>query len=142
MTFAVDPPPAGTAGKNLPCPNPRSMKTMTSDAVAAPGKGAAPLSSMASSTAGVEPGLTRNSALAWTDAATSAGVSIVPAPTTASGTSATMHVIDARAHLVRSVTSRTVRPPATRARASGTATASSSMTMTGITGARLSRSPM
>ena len=33
---------------------------MTSDAVAAPGKGAAPLSSMASSTAGVEPGLTRN----------------------------------------------------------------------------------
>jgi hypothetical protein len=59
------------------------MNTMTSDAVAAPGKGAAPLSSMASSTPGVEPGLTRNWAPASTDAATSAWVSIVPAPTTA-----------------------------------------------------------
>src|SRR3954447_4388553 len=59
---------------------------------------------------------------------------MVPAPTTASGTSAAMALIADGDAAVRSVTSIAGRPPAARARASGTAVSTSSMVRTGTTG--------
>src|SRR3954469_9542368 len=59
---------------------------------------------------------------------------MVPAPTTASGTSAAMALIAEGDAAVRSVTSMAGRPPAASARASGTAVSRSSMVRTGTTG--------
>ncbi len=65
--------------------------------------------------------------------------STVPEPTIASFTSALMARMQSGAALVRKVISRTGRPPPTSALASGTASATSSMTSTGMTGARRRR---
>ena len=58
---------------------------------------------------------------------------MVPIPTTASGTSAMMALAAGSATGVRKVTSSTRTPPATSARASGTASASRSIVRTGMT---------
>ena len=58
-------------------------------------------------------------------------------PTMASGTSAIMALAASTATGVRSVTSSTRTPPATSARASGTASSSRSMVSTGMTVADL-----
>ena len=92
---------------------------------------------MASSSAGVVPGLTRKVAPTSAQASTSAGLSTVPAPTRAWGTSAATVRIASRPAGVRSVISREVMPPRTRACASGTARSASLTTITGITGAAL-----
>src|SRR5215207_78207 len=81
------------------------------------------------------PGLTRYFAPAFDAAAMSSIFVTVPAPTTASGRSAAMAVIAASAAGVRSVTSSTGSPPATNARASGTASLTCSIVSTGMTGA-------
>ena len=83
---------------------------------------------------GVAPGLSAKRAPSAWAVSRSAGVSTVPRPTTASGTSAMIAFAASRATGVRRVISRVVMPPATRARASGTAWASSGTVMTGITG--------
>ena len=62
-------------------------------------------------------------------------LSTVPAPTIAPSTSPAIAAIASSAAPVRSVISITFSPPATSARASGTAAARSSMTTTGMTGA-------
>ena len=59
-------------------------------------------------------------------------VSTVPAPTSMSGTSATMRRMASSAAAVRKVTSAAGRPPFTRALARGTAFSASSMAMTGM----------
>ena len=68
---------------------------------------------------GLKPGLTMN----WEPAAMARSayslVSMVPAPTSISGTSATMRRIASSAASVRKVTSAAGRPPFTRARAKG-----------------------
>ena len=55
----------------------------------------------------------------------------LPAPTSISGTSATMRLMASSAAAVRNVTSAAGRPPLTRAFARGTALSASSMAMTG-----------
>jgi hypothetical protein len=83
----------------------------------------------------VAPGETPNRAPAALAALTSAGVRRVPAPTTPPGTWA-MARITSRAAGVRRVTSSAGRPPLTSASARGRAWARSSITRTGMTGAR------
>ena len=123
-------PPAASAGKNLTIGAPAVSACESSLAVAMPG------------TIGRPPGATPNAAPAATAARTCSGVRSVPAPTTASGTSALMRAIAPAAACVRNVTSRTGSPPFTSARASGTAFASSSITITGTTPAFFSVSTM
>jgi hypothetical protein len=67
-------------------------------------------------------------------AARSSGFNTVPAPTIAPGTCFIARIASS-AQGVRSVTSRTLRPPATNASASGTASSRLSITSTGMTGA-------
>src|SRR4051812_29536664 len=67
----------------------------------------------------------------------SAGLRIVPMPTTASGTSAIIALAASIATGVRMVTSSVRTPPATSARASGTASWMRSMVRTGMTVAAL-----
>src|SRR5450830_1352584 len=81
---------------------------------------------------GVRPGETPNTAPASRAAANSSAWVSVPTPTMAPST-ALMARIAARPWAVRRVTSSTRMPPATRAFASGTAWAGSSMAMTGMT---------
>src|SRR4051794_3355051 len=88
----------------------------------------------ASSSLAVAPGLTAKAAPRRSTSASWSGVSTVPAPTIASGTSARTRRIDSRPAVVRSVTSSTRTPPSSRARASGTAVSASSSTITGTTG--------
>ena len=64
----------------------------------------------------------------------------VPAPTMASGTAADISRMHCSATGVRSVISSTFTPPATSARASGTASATRCSTITGITGPWATRS--
>ncbi len=131
-------PPAASAGKNFISVIPRSSSATTSEVVETPGRNGTPEAFIASSRASVQPGLTRKRAPAATVSATCAGEITVPAPTTAPGTSEAIARIASRAAAVRSVTSIAGSPPATRARASGTASAASSRTTTGTTGARSS----
>jgi len=127
-------PPDDSAGKNFSTLKPSSASVIASLTVAQPGSaGTGACASAVASGAGV-PGLTRYLAPAATAAETSAGRSTVPAPTTQSATSAAIAHIASSATRVRNVTSITGRPPATGARASGTASAWRSMVSTGITG--------
>ena len=130
-------PPAASAGKNLTIGAPAVSACESSLAVAMPGTIGRPASFAAAITTGSKPGATPNAAPAATAARTCSGVRSVPAPTTASGTSALMRAIAPAAAFVRNVTSRTGSPPFTSARASGTAFASSSITITGTTPAFL-----
>ena len=69
---------------------------------------------------------------------TSSGLITVPMPTMMSGTSAMIARAASSAAGVRSVISITFRPPASSARASGTASAARSIVTTGMTGTVIS----
>src|SRR5262249_6074406 len=103
--------------------------------VAQPGSAGTGADASASASASDVPGLTRKLAPAATAACTSSAVNTVPTPTTASATSLMIAFMDSSAACVRSVTSITLSPPATSARASGTASATCSIVSTGMTGA-------
>src|SRR5712691_9101015 len=127
-------PPDGSAGKNFNTLNPRSASAIAPATPSQPGSaGTAAAASASASAAGV-PGLTRKRAPASTALPISAGLVTVPTPTTACGTSAAIALTAASAAVVRNVTSITGRPPASRARASGTACAALSIVSTGMTG--------
>ena len=126
-------PPAGTAGNSFNWRKPASRAAITSDGVITPGSSGKPLDLAAAISAGVSPGDTPNTAPASRDAANSSGCVNVPTPTMASGTCSAIARIAGRPWAVRSVISSTRMPPATSARASGTACAMSSMAITGIT---------
>src|SRR5688572_24328512 len=129
-------PPDASAGKNFSSVQPASSTASTSETVAVPGRNGSPVSAIAPSSDGVEPGDTRNCAPASRASFAWPGVTIVPAPTRISGTSAAIARIASSATGVRRVSSTTGSPPATRARATGTACAGSSTTTTGTTGTR------
>src|SRR6478752_4497763 len=133
-------PPDASAGKNFICVMPYSSTARTSDTVAVPGRNGRPVSSMASMSRGVAPGETRKDAPASWAALARSGVVTVPAPTAISETSDAIARIASRATGVRSVSSMTGRPPATSARATGTAWSTDSTTTTGTTGAMDRRS--
>ena len=85
------------------------------------------------------PGATPNAApAAWTSF-TCCGVRIVPTPTTSSGTSARMQRSAVIATGVRRVSSMQSTPPASNARASGTASSAASTTSTAMTPERWRR---
>src|SRR4051794_36630985 len=132
-------PPQASAGKNFSTLKPRAPSAIASDTVAQPGSTGISASANAAASSGGVPGLTRYFAPAAIAAATSAGRITVPTPTTQSATSATIARMASSAGLVRSVTSITGKPPATNARASGTASAIRSMVSTGMTGVRETR---
>src|SRR6478735_5267069 len=137
MAARYDGPPAGPAGKNFIASNPASRTAITSPTVATPGSTGTSRDSMEASRAGVMPGLTRNLAPDWTAASAWPGVRMVPAPTRMSGTSWAISFSEVSAESVRSVSSMIFTPPATRARARGTASWGSSMVTTGMTGETL-----
>src|SRR6476659_7577827 len=137
--FRIGAPPEASAGKNFISVKPASRTDSTSDTVAVPGRNGSPVPAIAASRAGVVPGETRNCAPASAASLAWPGVSTVPAPTRISGTSSAIARIASSATGVRSVSSMTGRPPATRARATGTAWARSSTTTTGTTGTRSRR---
>ena len=130
-------PPDCSAGKNFTRSKPAASACINSEAVAIPGANGRSLSAAAFSRSGVAPGLMPNLAPSDRARARSSAFRIVPMPTTASGTSAIMALAASTATGVRSVTSRTRTPPATSARASGTASSSRSIVSTGITVADL-----
>ena len=127
-------PPDAVAGKNLKRVSPMSRPRMMSPALAVPGRKGMPLLIAALPSGSVRPGLTMNFAPAAILASRSVGLSTVPAPMMAPSTLA-ISAITSSAAGVRRVTSRTVRPPRTRASAIGRAYATSSTTSTGMTGA-------
>ena len=133
-------PPACSAGKNLTISKPAASACISSDAVAIPGANGRPLAAAAFRSSGVAPGLMPNLAPSATARARSSAFKIVPMPTMASGTSAIMALAASTATGVRSVTSSTRTPPATSARASGTASSTRSMVSTGMTVADLKMS--
>ena len=100
----------------------------------APGSSGTSLSRAAAKTSLVAPGLTMNFEPALAACSNCAALRIVPAPTTASGTSAAARRIASSASGVRMVISITGRPPRASARASGTALLASSIFSTGMTG--------
>src|SRR6476659_1608881 len=136
IDFRNGAPPEASAGKNFISVNPASRTASTSDTVAVPGRNGSPVPAIAASRAGVVPGETRNCAPASAASLAWPGATIVPAPTRISGTSSATARIASSATGVRRVSSMTGRPPATRARATGTAWAGSSITTTGTTGTR------
>src|SRR5258705_2565997 len=85
----------------------------------------------ASSRLGVAPGLRANFAPRSIAHWRSSGVRTVPIPTIASGTSAMVFRAASTAAMVRNVITSRRSPPATSARASGTASSTRSMVMTG-----------
>src|SRR4051812_10483905 len=133
-------PPEASAGKNFIWVTPYSSTASASDTVAVPGRNGRPVSSMASISRGVAPGETRNDAPASRAALARSGEVTVPAPRVISGTWSAMARMASSATGVRRVSSMTGSPPATRARARGTAWSRDSRTTTGTTGAMPSRS--
>src|SRR5690625_1178998 len=129
-------PPDASAGKNFISVMPVSSTVITSETVAVPGRQGSPVCDIAANSDGVAPGDTRKLAPASAAFAAWSGVVIVPAPTTMSGTSSAIARIASTATGVRSVSSIAGSPPATSALASGTASATRSMTTTGMTGTR------
>jgi hypothetical protein len=121
---------------------PAASAAISSEGVAIPGRNGSFDCRTRSVTSAEKPGLTRKRAPISSAAETWSRRVTVPRPTTASGTSAIMARAAARAASVRSVTSMIGRPPATRARANGTAVAASSMVMIGMTGAKPAMSRM
>ena len=115
---------------------------MASETVWTPGRNGSPEERAAAANAAVQPGLTAKRAPARWTCSSWAGLSTVPAPTIASGTSATMARSASSAASVRKVISRTGKPPFTSARASGTAVSALSMVRTGITGATAAMAAM
>src|SRR5450830_1455747 len=132
IALSMPTPPAGTAGNSFNCLKPASRAASTSDGVITPGSSGRPLLRAPSIRVAVRPGETPNTAPASRAAANSSAWVSVPTPTMAPST-ALMARIAARPWAVRRVTSSTRMPPATRAFASGTAWAGSSMAMTGMT---------
>ena len=115
---------------------------MPSEAVTPPGRSGILISFAAWSSFGDEPGDTAKAQPSLSMSAIWAGVITVPTPTMAPFTSAMMARMDSMAAPVRRVISRTGRPPLTSARASGTASATRSITITGTTGAALRMASM
>src|SRR4051794_28180644 len=111
---------------------------MTSLTVAAAGRCGSPVSCIAAARSSVVPGETRNCAPAESACLACSGTTIVPAPTRMSGTLLAICSMQSSAAGVRRVSSITGTPPSTRARATGTAWATSSSTTTGMTGTRSS----
>ena len=107
---------------------------MTSVAVAVPGNSGMSDWSAASSTEWPAPGETMNLEPALTAWSHCLASSTVPAPATAPSTSSATDLMASSAAGVRMVISIALRPPLTRARASGTADLASSMMITGTTG--------
>ena len=107
------------------------MACSISPGVAVPGIISMPLSMTYLVISGLKPGLTMNLTPAAMARSACSFVSTVPAPTSISGTSATMRLMASSAAAVRNVTSAAGRPPLTRAFARGTALSASSMAMTG-----------
>ncbi len=112
--FSAAMPPAGTAGKNFAMVKPAASTCINSLGVAMPGMNAMSLAAAARSSSGVAPGLSAKRAPRSRAASRSSGVSTVPIPTTASGTSAMIARAASRATGVRRVISRVRMPPATR----------------------------
>jgi hypothetical protein len=131
--FSAGSPPDAVAGKNFIRVMPKSSARMMSPALATPGSSGTPDPAAASPTAAVRPGLTTNCDPASSAESNWRGLSTVPAPTIAPSTPLIARMASSAAG-VRSVTSRTLRPPATSARATGTASSTRSMTSTGMTG--------
>src|SRR3954470_1181250 len=102
-----------------------------------PGANGKELSAATLRRSGVMPGLMPNATPSFSTRVKSAGLRIVPMPTTASGTSAIIALAASIATGVRMVTSSVRTPPATSARASGTASWIRSMVRTGMTVAAL-----
>ena len=134
MAFKAGMPPLASAGKNLNRSSPRSSPRMMSAEVAIPGRNATLPAIAALARLSVSPGETMNSLPAASASSSACSLSTVPAPTIAPGT-CFISRITANALAVRNVTSSTGNPPATSARAIGTACATSSITSTGMTGA-------
>src|SRR3954447_16783593 len=126
-------PPDCSAGKNLTRSKPCASACIRSDAVAMPGANGKSPAAAALNRSGVAPGLTPNSAPSASARARSSALRMVPMPTMASGTPDIIAFAASIATGVRRVTSSTRTPPATSARASGTASSSRSMVRTGIT---------
>ena len=128
-------PPAWPAGKNFITSKPRASAAMTSEAVCTPGMNGSSPAAAASSSSGVAPGLSAKRALEARAVSRSCGVSTVPRPT-----HGLRHILgDGRGRGRRGrraqgdLERRT--PPATSARASGTASSTRSMVITGMMGA-------
>src|SRR6266567_1688255 len=132
--FSQAMPPDGSAGKNLSTRKPSAESASASDTLAQPGSVGTGAAASAAASVAVVPGLTRYLAPTASAAATSASPSTVPAPTPHSGTCAAIAAMASSATRVRSVTSMTFSPPATSARASGTACSTRSIVSTGTTG--------
>src|SRR5216684_3641646 len=115
--FSQAMPPDGSAGKNLSTRKPSAESASASDTLAQPGSAGTGAAASAAASSAVVPGLTR-----------------YLAPTPHSGTCAAIAAMASSATRVRSVTSMTFSPPATSARASGTACSTRSMVSTGTTG--------
>src|SRR4051812_16939022 len=134
MDFSQATPPDASAGKNLRTLKSRAASAIASLTVAQPGSAGTDASTSAAASSSGVPGLTRYFAPAAMATAISERRVTVPTPTMQSGTCSAIALTAPSAALVRSVTSMTGSPPATRARASGTASAARSIVRTGITG--------
>ncbi len=98
-------PPEVSAGKNLKWLRPASRPRIRSEALAIPGSSGTGLWAAAANRLSVRPGLTMKRAPASTAWSYWRPFSTVPAPITASGTSAAMAAMASRAQAVRRVTS-------------------------------------
>ena len=124
-------PPAASAGKNFTTFNPYFIACSTSLGLAHPGKIGIFFSIQYSTTSGLSPGLTINSAPALTASSTCEVVSTVPAPTSISGYASFIFLIASAACSVRNVTSAHGNPPSHNAFARGFASCASSNFTTG-----------
>ena len=124
-------PPYCAAGKNLVTVRPSLRAAVTSEGVTVPGSTGTSSSMQRLTTSASKPGLTMKPAPAATASSTCSTVRTVPAPTLISGTSSCMALMHSAAQAVRKVTSAEGMPPATSARAMGTASSTLSRTTTG-----------
>jgi len=132
---SMDRPPTTSAGNSFASVMPRSSSRTTSDGPAVPARNGTPVDVIASSSRSVAPGLTRNCAPAAEAASAWSVLTMVPTPSTMSGTSAAIARTPSSAARLRSVTSMIGSPPATSAFARRTARSGSVTTTTGMTGA-------
>src|ERR1700716_2288883 len=128
-------PPACSAGNSLSTLKPAARAVINSVGVMTPGSRGNRAPREAAASSGVRPGVTPNCAPARSAAAKSTARVSVPTPTMAAGTTLRIASMAASATGVRMVISNTRKPPATKARASGTAVSRSVTVRTGMTGA-------
>ena len=125
MSRSQPAPAAPWAGNNLSSRKPYCRASMTSLALATPGKNGKPRACTALASSGVHPGDTPKAAPAAMARSTSSGVSKVPAPISASGAALRISIKASSAEGVLRTTSKTSTPPSTSVRASLPACAAS-----------------